>query len=69
MSIIYETWELIQPFYELGIRAFDFLLVGLIILWIYRLTKGYICYPCILRITCYLSDLEGCDLRRHAHFR
>ena len=48
MSIIYETWELIQPFYQLGIRALDFLLVGLIILWIYRLTKGTSAIPVFL---------------------
>lgn len=48
MSFIYETWELIQPFYELGIKAFDYLLVGLIILWIYRLTKGTSAIPVFL---------------------
>ena len=48
MSFIYETWELIQPFYELGIKAFDYILVGLIILWIYRLTKGTSAIPVFL---------------------
>ena len=48
MSFIYETWELIQPFYELGMKAFDYLLVGLIILWIYRLTKGTSAIPVFL---------------------
>ncbi|MBM72180.1 MAG: TIGR00159 family protein [Crocinitomicaceae bacterium] len=48
MSFIYETWELIQPFYELGIKAFDYLLVGLIILWIYKLTKGTSAIPVFL---------------------
>ena len=48
MSIIYETWEVIQPFYELGVKVFDFLLVGLIVLWIYRLTKGTSAIPVFL---------------------
>ena len=48
MSIIYDTWEIVQPFYDMGIRAFDFLLVALIILWIYRLTKGTSAIPVFL---------------------
>ena len=48
MSIIYDTWEIVQPFYDMGIRAFDFLLVAFIILWIYRLTKGTSAIPVFL---------------------
>lgn len=48
MSFIYETWELFQPFYELGMKAFDYILVGLIILWVYRLTKGTSAIPVFL---------------------
>ncbi len=48
MSFIYDTWQIIQPFYELGIKVLDYLLVGLIVIWIYRLTKGTSAIPVFL---------------------
>jgi diadenylate cyclase len=48
MTFAYEIWDLIQPFYQMGIKALDFLLVGLIILWIYRLTRGTSAIPVFL---------------------
>ena len=45
MTLVYDLWEFIQPFFKIGIKAFDFLLVGLIVLCVYRLTKGTSAIP------------------------
>lgn len=45
MTLVYDLWEFIRPFFQIGIKAFDFLLVGLIVLWVYRLTKGTSAIP------------------------
>ena len=38
--LAFELWDAISPFLALGIQALDLVLVGLIVYYLYRLTKG-----------------------------
>ena len=40
MNILLESWEAILPLVQFGARILDVVLVGAIVLWLYRLTKG-----------------------------
>ncbi|MDA0569386.1 MAG: diadenylate cyclase [Bacteroidetes bacterium] len=45
MNFLLESWEAVFPLIQLGARILDFLLVGIIVLWLYRLTKGTSAIP------------------------
>jgi uncharacterized protein (TIGR00159 family) len=45
VNFLLETWEAILPLIQFGARILDILLVGIIILWLYRLTKGTSAIP------------------------
>lgn len=45
MNFLLESWEAILPLIQFGARILDILLVGIIILWLYRLTKGTSAIP------------------------
>ena len=48
MNFLFDTWEVIHPILQFGARILDLLLVGLIILWAYRLTRGTSAIPVFL---------------------
>lgn len=55
MSIVNDIWELIHPFIQMGFEILDYILVGIIVLWIYRLTKGTSAIPVFIGLfTIYL---------------
>ena len=43
--LAFELWDAISPFLALGIQALDLVLVGLIVYYLYRLTKGTSAIP------------------------
>ena len=43
--LAFEFWDAISPFLALGIQALDLVLVGLIVYYLYRLTKGTSAIP------------------------
>lgn len=43
--LAFEMWDAISPFLALGIQALDLVLVGLIVYYLYRLTKGTSAIP------------------------
>ncbi len=43
--LAFELWDAISPFLTLGIQALDLVLVGLIVYYLYRLTKGTSAIP------------------------
>ena len=43
--LAFELWDAISPFLVLGIQALDLVLVGLIVYYLYRLTKGTSAIP------------------------
>jgi diadenylate cyclase len=45
VNFLLESWEAVFPLIQLGARILDFLLVGIIVLWLYRLTKGTSAIP------------------------
>jgi len=45
VNFLLESWEAILPLIQFGARILDVLLVGIIILWLYRLTKGTSAIP------------------------
>jgi len=45
VNFLLESWEAILPLIQFGARILDILLVGIIILWLYRLTKGTSAIP------------------------
>ena len=46
--LAFELWEAISPFLTLGVQVLDLVLVGLIVFYIYRLTKGTSAIPVFL---------------------
>ena len=48
MNFLIDTWEIIHPILQFGARVLDYIIVGLIILWIYRLTRGTSAIPVFL---------------------
>ena len=45
MNFLLESWEAVFPLIQFGARILDVLLVGIIVLWLYRLTKGTSAIP------------------------
>lgn len=45
MTLVYDIWEFIKPFFQIGFQVLDYILVGIIVLWAYRLTKGTSAIP------------------------
>ena len=45
MNFLLESWEAVLPLIQFGARMLDLLLVGIIVLWLYRLTKGTSAIP------------------------
>ena len=45
MNFLIESWEAVLPLIQLGARILDVLLVLIIVLWLYRLTKGTSAIP------------------------
>ncbi len=43
--LAFELWEAIAPFLTLGVQVLDLALVGLIVFYVYRLTKGTSAIP------------------------
>jgi uncharacterized protein (TIGR00159 family) len=48
MNFLFDTWDVIHPILQFGARVLDYIIVGLIILWIYRLTRGTSAIPVFL---------------------
>ncbi len=46
--LAFEFWEAISPFLTLGVQVLDLVLVGLIVFYVYRLTKGTSAIPVFL---------------------
>ena len=46
--LAFELWEAISPFLTLGVQVLDLVLVGLIVFYVYRLTKGTSAIPVFL---------------------
>ena len=46
--LAFEIWEAISPFLTLGVQVLDLALVGLIVFYLYRLTKGTSAIPVFL---------------------
>ena len=46
--LAFELWEAISPFLTLGVQVLDLALVGLIVFYVYRLTKGTSAIPVFL---------------------
>ena len=46
--LAFEFWEAISPFLTLGVQVIDLILVGLIVFYVYRLTKGTSAIPVFL---------------------
>ena len=46
--LAFELWEAISPFLTLGVQVLDLILVGLIVFYVYRLTKGTSAIPVFL---------------------
>ncbi len=40
MNFLPESWEALFPLVQFGARILDVILVAVIVLWLYRLTKG-----------------------------
>jgi len=55
MNFLIDTWEIIHPILQFGARVLDYIIVGLIILWIYKLTRGS--FPYRLLAVLYYSRL------------
>ncbi len=45
MNFLLESWEAVLPLIQFGARMLDFILVLIIVLWLYRLTKGTSAIP------------------------
>ena len=45
MNFFIDTWDALHPLLQFGAKVLDILLVGLIVLWIYRLTRGTSAIP------------------------
>ncbi|HHZ96023.1 MAG TPA: diadenylate cyclase [Flavobacteriales bacterium] len=55
MNFLLESWEAILPLIQFAARIFDVVLVGIIVLWLYRLTKGTSAIPVFMGLlTIYL---------------
>ena len=48
MNFLLESWEAVWPLIQFGARILDVLLVLIIVLWLYRLTKGTSAIPVIM---------------------
>ena len=48
MNFLLESWEAVWPLIQFGARILDVLLVLIIVLWLYRLTKGTSAIPVVM---------------------
>ena len=65
--LAFELWEAVSPFLTLGVQVIDLALVGLIVFYVYRLTKGTSAIPVFLGLLAIyliwkLVTLMGCLL-------